>query len=152
MALHYFYFSNLQQTGNVIRMPNFKQDFITVAISKQNMKTYFKSHHVLKMTPICFCAHSVCDSGTKPTLQCRDSFVDESSFRAGLISPHGMSSPVRDTQSRAARPDMSSPSSCSTVKGEFHSDRHCVDDVVCCSFKHSVKVFTNCLFSTLKYL
>lgn len=36
-----------------------------------------------------------------------DSFVDESSFRAGLIAPRHVSSPLRNTHSQSARPDTS---------------------------------------------
>ncbi|XP_026780343.1 speriolin-like protein [Pangasianodon hypophthalmus] len=47
-------------------------------------------------------------AGRKPTFPWRDSLVDESSFRAGLIAPHRTSS--------SARPDTSSSSSRQTVK------------------------------------
>lgn len=98
-----------------------------------------------------FCVYDVRESGKKSMLQGHESSVDESLFRAGLITPHRTSSPLKNTQSSFVFPDTSSPSSCQMLKGEFHSDRRCVDDLYC-SFMWAVQDITFCLFSKLKYM
>ncbi|KAK2814784.1 hypothetical protein Q7C36_023050 [Tachysurus vachellii] len=55
------------------------------------------------------------NAGKKSTLQLRDSFVDERSFRSGLTASHHTSS-LRNPESRPACPDASSYSSCQAVK------------------------------------
>ncbi|TSK20082.1 Speriolin-like protein [Bagarius yarrelli] len=55
-------------------------------------------------------------AGKKSMLQRQDSFVDESMFKAGLITPHHTSSPVKNKASRSLNPDTPSSLSCQAVK------------------------------------
>ncbi|KAF7692073.1 speriolin-like protein [Silurus meridionalis] len=60
------------------------------------------------------------NAGKKPSFQYGDSVLEESSFRAGLITPHHTSSPLKSTQRRSAHPDTLSSvtfSSCNALEG-----------------------------------
>lgn len=47
--------------------------------------------------------------------------MGESLFRAGLVTPHCMSSTLKKTARSAAGPDTLSSSACQGVKGDFYS-------------------------------